>query len=160
MRRQIKSEFLVSVKRIGYGFAPLFALLFALACLCIAPPAFAKRMNLHPPDARAAALAEVMQEQLALSPEQAKAVRSVAEKYAEETDEARAQYTRRKLKKQIKAISEARDAAFKGILTAEQFASYEQGKRDLLKAMKDRMKGAAPDPQAPAGAAAAEDEGR
>lgn len=116
-----------------------------LACICVSLSAFGQKMNLHPPTARAAALAEVMREQLSLTPEQTAAVRETAEKYAEATDAARGQYTRRKLKQQVKTISEARDAEFRNILTADQFAAYQKGKRDIMKAMKARMKGTAPD---------------
>lgn len=112
-------------------------------------------MIIHPPAARAAALADVMQEQLSLTPEQTASVREVAEKYAEKTDVARGQYSRRKLKQQVKAIAEARDAEFKGILTADQFATYQKSRRDILNAMKARMKGTTPDAQEPAVSAAA-----
>jgi Spy/CpxP family protein refolding chaperone len=123
-----------------------------LACVGAPLAALGDKMILHPPAARAAALAEIMQERLSLTPEQAAAVREAAEKYAGETDVARGQYTRRQLKKQLKEIGAKRDADFKNILTAEQFAAYQKDKRELLKAMKARMKGAAPDAQEPTAA--------
>lgn len=117
-----------------------------LALLCVWAPlsAFGGKMILHPPAARADALAGVMQEKLSLTPEQATAVREIAEKYAEATDDARAQNTRRQFKKQVKAIGEARDADFRAILTAEQFAAYQKDKRAIMQSMQARMKGTEP----------------
>jgi len=109
-------------------------------------------MILHPPAARADALAGVMQERLSLTPEQAMAVREIAEKYAEATDAARAQYTRRQLKQQVKAIGAARDADFKSILSVEQFAAYKNDKRAIMKSMQARMKGTEQDGEAPTAA--------
>ena len=121
-------------------------ILAVLLSLCVWAPlsAFGGKMMLHPPAARAEALAEVMQERLSLTPEQTGAVREVAEKYAEATDAARAQYPRRQLKQQVKAIGAARDADLKGILTAEQFAAYQKDKRAIMKSMQARMKGIEP----------------
>jgi hypothetical protein len=120
-------------------------LLLALLCAWSPLSSFGDKMILHPPAARAAALAEVMQERLSLTPDQAAAVRAAAEQRAEETDAARGKYTRRKLKKQLKAIGAARDTDFRSILTTEQFTAYENDKRAILKAMQARMKGTDPD---------------
>lgn len=117
-----------------------------LALLCVWAPlsAFGGKMILHPPAARADALAEVMQERLSLTSEQVGAVREIAEKYAEATDAARAQYTRKQLRKQVKAIGAARDADLERILTAEQFALYQKDKRAIMQSMQARMKGTEP----------------
>lgn len=116
---------------------------------------FRDRMALHPPAARASALAEIMQERLALTPDQTTAVRSAAEKHAGETDQALSQLKRQQLRKRLKAIREARDADFKGILSADQYEAYLNDKPEIMKAMQARMKGekpatadqAAPDPE-------------
>ena len=108
---------------------------------------FRGRMALHPPEARAAALAEVMQERLALTPEQASEVREVAEKYAGETDEALGQLPRKQRKERLEEIRQARDAEFRTILSAEQFDAYLEDRREIMKAMRARMKGSpSPDP--------------
>lgn len=100
-----------------------------------------QQIQLHPPAARAEALAAVMQEELALTPEQAVAVRTTAEKYAGETDAALARYQRRELKQQLQVIAKARDAEFGKILTAEQYQAYSDGKREFMRNMRARMKG-------------------
>lgn len=117
-----------------------------LALLCVWFPlsAFGGKMVLHPPAARADALAETMQARLSLTPEQTTTVREIAEKYAEATDAARAQYTRKQFRKQVKAIGAARDADFKNVLTAEQFAAYQKDKRTIMNSMQARMKGTEP----------------
>lgn len=120
-----------------------------LLCVWLPLSAFGGKMVLHPPAARADALAEVMQARLSLTPEQTTAVREIAEKHAEATDAARAQYTRKQFRKQVKAIGAARDADLRSILTAEQFATYKNDKRAIMKSMQSRMKGTEPDGQAP-----------
>lgn len=105
---------------------------------------FRERMALHPPAARASALAEVMQERLALTPEQTSVVRSVAEKHAGETDEALTQLKRKQLRKRLKAIREARDAEFKGILSEDEYEAYLNDKPGIMRAMKARMRGEKP----------------
>ena len=103
---------------------------------------FKGKMALHPPEARAAALSEVMQERLALTSEQTSAVREVAEKYAGETDEALGRLPRKQWRKRLEEIRDARDAEFRDILTPEQFESYLEDRREIMKAMRARMKGA------------------
>jgi hypothetical protein len=119
-----------------------------LAISLLLPAAFSSAdvrepIQLHPPAARAEALAGVMQEHLSLTPEQAVAVRLAAEKYAGETDMALGKYQQRELRQQLKAIARARDAEFQQILTPEQFDSYKASKRSLMREMKSRMKGEA-----------------
>ena len=116
----------------------------ALLCVWVPLSAFGGKMMLHPPAARADALAEVMQERLSLTPEQVAAVREIAEKYADATDAARAQYTRKQLRKQVRAIGAARDADFRSVLTTEQFATYQNDKQAIMKSMQARMKGTEP----------------
>lgn len=109
---------------------------------------FRGQIQLHPPAARAEALAEVMQEQLSLNPEQTAAVKATAEQYAEATDIALGRYQQQELRQQLKIISRARDAGFQKILNPEQFESYKAGKRSIMREMKSRMKGeAGPDPE-------------
>ena len=125
----------------------------ALACTVLlasgsaAGVEFKDRMALHPPEARAAALSEVMQERLSLTTEQTSAVREVAEKYAGETDQALGQLPRNQWRKRLEEIRDARDAEFRDILTPEQFESYLEDRREIMKALRAKMKGTAlPDP--------------
>ena len=125
----------------------------ALACAVLlasgsaAGVEFKDRMTLHPPEARAAALSEVMQERLSLTTEQTSAVREVAEKYAGETDQALGQLPRKQWRKRLEEIRDARDAEFRDILTPEQFESYLEDRREIMKALRAKMKGTAlPDP--------------
>lgn len=125
----------------------------ALACTVLlasgsaAGVEFKDRMTLHPPEARAAALSEVMQERLSLTTEQTSAVREVAEKYAGETDQALGQLPRKQWRKRLEEIRDARDAEFRDILTPEQFESYLEDRREIMKALRAKMKGTAlPDP--------------
>jgi hypothetical protein len=120
---------------------------------------FKDKMALHPPAARAAALAEIMHDRLGLTPEQMSAIRNVAEKHASETDEALGQLKRKKLRKRLKAIREARDADFKNILSEEQFEAYLNDRREIMLAMKARMKGGER-PHASSPPASAPDHGR
>lgn len=102
---------------------------------------FKERMALHPPEARAAALAEVMEEWLSLTPEQTSAVREVAEKHAGDTDEALGQLPRKQWRKRLEEIRRARDADFRDILSAEQYDAYLEDRREIMKAMRAKMKG-------------------
>lgn len=102
---------------------------------------FRDRMALHPPEARAAALAEVMRERLSLTPDQTSSVREAAEKHAAATDDALGQLPRKERKKRLEEIRRARDADFKNILSAEQFDAWVDDRREIMKAMRARMKG-------------------
>jgi len=102
---------------------------------------FKERLQAHPPAERAAALANAMQEKLSLTPEQVSAIRKAAQKYAAQTDQAAEEYTRRELRKQLKAIGTARDADFEKILSAEQFQAYKEDKRAILKVMRSQLGG-------------------
>ena len=114
---------------------------FLIASGTVAGVEFKGKMALHPPEARAAALSEVMQERLSLTSEQTSAVREVAEKYAGETDEALGQLPRKQWRKRLEEIRDARDAEFSEILNPEQFDAYLEGRREIMKAMRAKMKG-------------------
>jgi uncharacterized protein CbrC (UPF0167 family) len=110
---------------------------FLIASGSAAGVEFKDKMALHPPEARAAALAEVMEER----PEQTSAVREVAEKHAGDTDEALGRLPRKQWRKRLEEIHQARDADFRDILSAEQFDAYLEDRREIMKAMRAKMKG-------------------
>jgi uncharacterized protein CbrC (UPF0167 family) len=114
---------------------------FLIASGSAAGVEFKDKMALHPPEARAAALAEVMEERLSLTPEQTSAVREVAEKHAGDTDEALGRLPRKQWRKRLEEIRQARDADFRDILSAEQFDAYLEDRREIMKAMRAKMKG-------------------
>jgi hypothetical protein len=47
---------------------------------------------------------------------------------------------RQDLRKQIKAINETRDNAFRDVLTPQQFSTWQETRREIIKALKERQK--------------------
>ena len=124
---------------------PRFAnMLFLCFLLLLSAEAGAEPANdpaRHDPADRAAALTAILTERLSLTADQQTRIREISERHAARVDVAVANYKRPELKKQIKTLNADRDKAFQEVLTQEQFATYQQDKRAILKAMKAQVRG-------------------
>jgi len=97
----------------------------------------------HSPAERAATLTTILTERLSLTPDQQSRIREISERHATRVDVAVANYKRPELKKQIRELNVERDTAFQEVLTEKQFAVWQEGKRDILKSMKEQVRGEA-----------------
>jgi hypothetical protein len=95
----------------------------------------------HAPADRAAVLTAILTERLSLTSDQQSRIREISERHAARVDVALANYKRPALKKELKKISSERDADFQKVLSDEQYAKYQEEKRDILREMKQQVRG-------------------
>jgi hypothetical protein len=118
--------------------------ILSLAALFVASAGMAQgirgELATHPPAQRAAALTGAMKEKLGLSEDQATKVLVINEQAANDVDLAVGALKRQDLRKQIKAINETRDNAFRDVLTPQQFSTWQETRREIIKALKERQK--------------------
>lgn len=99
-----------------------------------------QQTELPPAKDRAEMQTEMMVEKLNLTEEQTEKVLEVNLTAAQEVDNALKQTDRMAKFKSLRNVAAEKDKALKAILSKDQFKLYEQSKKEMQKALKDRRK--------------------
>lgn len=111
--------------------------IIAIICTCVLNVAAQERTP-KTPEERATALTEWMKTNLQLTPDQEGPVSAINLKYADLNEELRGSTkTRMQKLKTIKANDQGKDKELQGVLTPEQFKTYESKKEEIKKKFKE-----------------------
>lgn len=135
LRWQIKPSFLRTVQLLKHFMTIKDLIKAALLCCCLAPSAVFAQHGQRSPEERANRQTEWMRKNLSISSDQATKVHDIILVHVRALENAPRGGDRREL---MRTEMEARNKELRGVLTADQYARYQQHEDEMREKMQER----------------------